>query len=166
MYRDGQNSTSLEEKYDDYASELESYVETDKDKMQEKIRLAYERMENIKRNFVEQKTTELCKNYDIAIENLINQKIRTKYKIRRRNQIISPLYIFEKKLQWKCKKFGSNFYKVEPNNTSRMCSNCGSIKENLTLNDRIYYCEKCGSIIDRDVNAAINIAHKAVCCSH
>lgn len=135
-------------------------------KMQEKIRVAYERMENIKHNFVEQKTTELCKNYNIAIENLTNQKIRTKYKIRRRNQIISPLYIFEKKLQWKCKKFGSSFYKVEPNNTSRMCSNCGSIKEDLTLNDRIYYCEKCGSIIDRDINAAINIAHKAVCCSH
>ena len=135
-------------------------------KMQEKIRLAYERMENIKRNFVEQKTTELCKNYDIAIEDLINQKIKIKYKSWRRILIISPLYLFEEKLKWKCKKFGSNFYKVKPHNTSKTCSNCGSIKENLTLKDRIYHCEKCGSIIDRDINAAINITHKAVCCSH
>ena len=135
-------------------------------KMQEKIRLAYERMENIKRNFVEQKTTELCKNHDIAIEDLINQKIKIKYKSWRRILVISPLYLFEEKLKWKCKKFGSNFYKVKPYNTSKTCSNCGSIKENLTLNERIYHCEKCGSIIDRDINAAINIAHKAVCCSH
>lgn len=136
------------------------------EKIQEKIRKAYERMENIKRNFVEQKTTELCKNHNIAIENLTNNKIRFKYKQRRRNSIIAPLFIFERKLEWKCKKFGSTFYKVEAKNTSRMCSCCGSIKENLTLNDRVYYCKKCGSIIDRDINAAINIAHKAVCCSH
>lgn len=135
-------------------------------KMQEKVRLAYERMENIKRNFVEQKTTELCKNYDIAIEDLINQKIKIKYKSWRRILIISPLYLFEEKLKWKCKKFGSNFYKVKPHNTSKTCSNCGSIKENLTLNERIYHCKECGFIIDRDINAAINIAHKAVCCSH
>ena len=135
-------------------------------KMQEKIRLAYERMENIKHNFVEQKTTELCKNYDISIEDFTNNKIKTKYKNWRRILIISPLYLFEKKLEWKCKKFGSNFYKVKAKNTSRMCSCCGFIKENLTLKDRVYHCEKCGSIIDRDINAAINIAHKAVCCSH
>jgi putative transposase len=135
-------------------------------KIRKKINNAYERMKNIKRNFVEQKTTELCKNYNIAIENLTNHKIKHLYKKWRRNQQIAPLYMFEEKLGWKCKKFGSTFYKTEPNNTSRMCSNCGSIKENLTLNDRIYYCEKCGLTIDRDVNAAINIAHKAICCSH
>ena len=136
------------------------------EKIQEKIRKTYERMKNIKRNFVEQKTTKLCKNHNIAIEDLTNNKVRFKYKKRRRHSVIAPLYIFIEKLEWKCKKFGSNFYKVEAKNTSRMCSHCGSIKENLTLNERVYYCEKCGFIIDRDINAAINIAHKAVCCSH
>lgn len=135
------------------------------EKIQEKIRKTYERIENIKRNFVEQKTTELCKNHNVAIENLKNSKIKTQYRAWRRIQFLFPLYIFEQKLKWKCKKFGSEFYKVNPKNTSRMCSCCGSIKENLILNDRIYHCEKCGFIIDRDVNAAINIAHKAVCCS-
>ena len=136
------------------------------EKMQEKIRKTYERMENIKRNFIEQKTTELCKNHDIAIEDLTKSRIQFKYKCWRRNQRIAPLYMFEEKLKWKCKKFGSTFYKINPYNTSKTCSHCGSIKENLILNDRIYYCEKCGSIIDRDINAAINIAHKAICGSH
>ena len=135
-------------------------------KIKKKISNAYERMKNIKRNFAEQKTTELCKNYNIAIEDLTENNIKNRYKSWRRHNIISPSLIFEKKLQWKCKKFGSNFYKIDPRYTSKTCSNCGSIKENLTLKDRIYYCEECGFIIDRDINAAINIAHKAVCCSH
>ena len=136
-------------------------------KMQEKIKLAYERMENIKRNFAEQKTTELCRKHNIAIEDLVdNNNIKMKYKNWRRISIISPFYLFEEKLKWKCKKFGSNFYKVKPYNTSKTCSNCGSIKENLTLKDRVYHCKECGFIIDRDINAAINIAHKAICRSH
>ena len=37
------------------------------------------------------------------------------------------------------------------------CSNCGEIKEILTLEDRIYECDVCGFTIDRDLNAAINL---------
>ena len=41
--------------------------------------------------------------------------------------------------------------------SSKMCSNCGNIKKELKLEDRIYICEKCGLVIDRDFNASINI---------
>ncbi|MGC8618419.1 MAG: RNA-guided endonuclease InsQ/TnpB family protein, partial [Thermoplasmata archaeon] len=41
--------------------------------------------------------------------------------------------------------------------SSRMCSKCGNIKHDLKLSDRIYHCNVCGLIIDRDLNAAINI---------
>jgi putative transposase len=40
--------------------------------------------------------------------------------------------------------------------SSKMCSKCGSLKEDLTLGDRIYICD-CGNIIDRDLNASINL---------
>lgn len=40
--------------------------------------------------------------------------------------------------------------------SSKMCSNCGQIKEDLTLKDRIYVCD-CGNVIDRDLNASINL---------
>lgn len=39
---------------------------------------------------------------------------------------------------------------------SKLCSCCGSLKEDLKLCDRIYKCE-CGNCMDRDLNAAINI---------
>jgi transposase len=39
-----------------------------------------------------------------------------------------------------------------------MCSRCGVIKEELQLGERMFGCEACGSAIDRDLNAANNIA--------
>lgn len=41
--------------------------------------------------------------------------------------------------------------------SSQLCSNCGHIKKDLTLADRVYKCEHCGLEIDRDLNAAINL---------
>ncbi len=38
-----------------------------------------------------------------------------------------------------------------------MCSGCGTVKAKLSLAERIFRCEGCGLIIDRDVNAAKNL---------
>ncbi len=44
-----------------------------------------------------------------------------------------------------------------------MCSRCGNVKEDMDLSERIYVCENlaCGLVIDRDVNAALNLAARA-----
>jgi putative transposase len=42
--------------------------------------------------------------------------------------------------------------------SSKICSGCGRRKPNLTLADRTYACDRCGLRIDRDLNAAINLA--------
>lgn len=42
--------------------------------------------------------------------------------------------------------------------SSKTCSECGSYKKDLKLSDREYICEECGCIIDRDLNASINLA--------
>jgi len=41
--------------------------------------------------------------------------------------------------------------------TTKICSRCGNRKEDIKLSDRTYKCEKCGLVIDRDLNSAINI---------
>lgn len=41
--------------------------------------------------------------------------------------------------------------------SSKICNCCGNKKEDLKLSDRIYRCDKCGAILDRDWNAAMNI---------
>ena len=67
-------------------------------------------------------------------------------------------YAFVQKLQYKCGLNGIELRQVDrfyP--SSRICSECGSIKKDLTLKDRVYICPKCGVVIDRDINAAINL---------
>ncbi len=41
--------------------------------------------------------------------------------------------------------------------TTKICSQCESKKEDIRLSDRTYKCKKCGLVIDRDLNSAINI---------
>ncbi len=45
--------------------------------------------------------------------------------------------------------------------SSKTCSNCGGVKDDLTLADRSYQCAECGLEMDRDLNAAINILNEA-----
>jgi len=43
--------------------------------------------------------------------------------------------------------------------SSKTCSRCGTINANLRLSGRVYDCGHCGLVIDRDANAAVNLAH-------
>lgn len=43
--------------------------------------------------------------------------------------------------------------------SSKICSHCGHKKQSLSLKERTYKCENCGFEIDRDLNAAINLAN-------
>src|SRR5712692_9463319 len=47
--------------------------------------------------------------------------------------------------------------------STKRCSRCGNVKEDMDLSERIYVCEHsaCGLVIDRDVNAALNLAARA-----
>jgi hypothetical protein len=42
--------------------------------------------------------------------------------------------------------------------SSKTCSGCGAAKAKLALSERMYKCETCGMALDRDLNAALNLA--------
>lgn len=42
--------------------------------------------------------------------------------------------------------------------SSKLCSDCGAVKAKLSLSERTYRCEHCGHTMDRDLNAAVNLA--------
>ena len=58
---------------------------------------------------------------------------------------------------YKAESAGAVVVLVDPRHTSRECSRCGNIKHDLELSDRVYHCDVCGLVMDRDLNAAINI---------
>ena len=57
---------------------------------------------------------------------------------------------------------GFHFHQVDPKNTSRTCSSCGQKSaKKLSLAIRTFDCSFCGTSLDRDHNAALNILYKA-----
>ena len=58
---------------------------------------------------------------------------------------------------YKAESAGAVVVLVDPMYTSQKCSGCDNIKGELKLSDRVYHCEVCSLVMDRDKNAAINI---------
>ena len=83
---------------------------------------------------------------------MIKKIIISKYsKIRRFIYVLKQMFL------------GKQFLKINkwfP--SSKTCSKCGNIKEELKLSERSYKCECCGIKIDRDYNAALNIKNVGI----
>jgi putative transposase len=67
-------------------------------------------------------------------------------------------YEFTRQLDYKTQYADKQLIRVDQYfPSSKKCSNCGSIKEDLTLQQRTYICDTCGLKIDRDYNASLNL---------
>ena len=65
---------------------------------------------------------------------------------------------FRRQLEYKTARSGAALHVVDrwyP--SSKTCSNCGRVKAKLSLAERVYRCDGCGLVMDRDLNAAVNI---------
>ncbi len=80
-------------------------------------------------------------------------------------QAVSDASFFEVKRQllYKTEQYGGYVQLVSrwyP--SSKTCHACGWIKEDLTLADRVWTCEQCGMVHERDFNASLNIRDEAL----
>src|SRR5262249_39375391 len=69
---------------------------------------------------------------------------------------------FRRQLAYKAAWYGCQVLvasRWEP--SSKTCSGCGWVDEDLTVADRVFRCERCGLVLDRDLTAAINLAKLA-----
>lgn len=66
--------------------------------------------------------------------------------------------LFRSQLEYKGLLYGKTVFCIDrwfP--SSKTCNSCGAIKDELKLSERLYVCEHCGAVEDRDLNAAKNI---------
>ena len=67
---------------------------------------------------------------------------------------------FQRLITYKASLFGSSVIVIDrwfP--SSKLCSNCLYYQRDLTLSDRVFRCPLCGLVLDRDYNAALNVAN-------
>ena len=125
------------------------------------IRLTYKRLTDIRNNYLHQVTSEIVKTKPsrIVMEDL---NVRGMMKNHHLSRAIAEqkFYEFKRQIKYKCERYGIQFVEVGRfYASSKICSSCGHVKADLRLSDRIYKCAECGLVIDRDLNAAINLAN-------
>jgi putative transposase len=117
----------------------------------------------IRKDVTHKLTTYLCKNHAlVAIEDL---NVAGMLKNHCLAQAVSDSNFGEirRQLEYKSAYYGTHLVLVDrfyP--SSKTCSGCGYIKPELSLSERTFVCEDCGMVLDRDLNAAINVRMVAV----
>ena len=117
------------------------------------------RLTNIRTNHIQQATSEIVKREPsfIVMEDLnVSGMMKNKHLARAvQEQKLADFYrIMRYKSDWNGIKFitADRFFA-----SSKLCSVCGNKKKDLKLSDRTYHCEHCGTVIDRDFNASVNL---------
>ena len=111
---------------------------------------------------IHETTTHLTKNYDLIVIEDLN--VRGMLKNHKMAKHISDAAWgeFTRQLEYKAAWYGSRVVKADPFfASSKTCSSCGVVKVTLPLGDRTFHCGVCDRSIDRDLNAAINLARWA-----
>lgn len=123
-----------------------------------RLAILHEKVVNQRKDFLHKTSTQLIRdNQSVAIEDLAVSNMLKNHKLA---QSITDAgwSTFVTMLEYKAEWYGKNILKIgrfEP--SSKLHANCGHINKNLTLSDREWNCPKCGDVVSRDVNAAINI---------
>ena len=123
-----------------------------------KVQRLHQRLANIRTDYINKTVFSIVKQKpsyitieDLAVSNMMKNKHLSK-------AISSQKFFeFKTKLMSKCKQNNIELRIVDrfyP--SSKTCSNCGEIKQDLKLSDIIYKCD-CGLTIDRDLNSSINL---------
>jgi putative transposase len=132
-------------------------------RQQKKIFKLHEKIRNQRLDFLHKLSTKLVnENQVICLEDLNVSNMVKNHKLAKSISDVSWSKFVEL-LKYKCNWYGRELVQVDkffP--SSKMCSNCGNIKKDLTLKDREYVCSFCGLVIDRDYNSALNILREGL----
>ncbi|MBB4903699.1 RNA-guided endonuclease InsQ/TnpB family protein [Streptomyces griseomycini] len=132
-----------------------------RDKARIRVARAHARVTDARRNFHHQLSTRLIReNQAVAVEDLAVKGLA-------RTRLAKSIHdagwsAFVRMLEYKATRYGRTFMKIgrfEP--TSQVCSACGVKDGPKPLSVREWTCGACGTVLDRDVNAAVNVAKAA-----
>ena len=124
-----------------------------------KVQRLYQRLLNIRTDYLNKTIHSMVKTKPafIVIEDLnISGMMKNKHLSKAVAQ--QKFFKFKTKLISKCKENNIELRVVDrfyP--SSKTCHNCGHVKKDLKLSDRIYRCDECGYVEDRDINASLNL---------
>lgn len=131
---------------------------------QARIGKTHNRAANVRRDVLHKATTTLAQQHQVVVVETLNAVgMRSAGGAHKKglNRALADAALAEvrRMLDYKTRRYGSILVQADrfyP--SSKTCSACGRRKPNLTLADRTFVCPQCAVMIDRDLNAAINLA--------
>ncbi|MFP3299450.1 MAG: transposase, partial [Thermocladium sp.] len=119
-----------------------------------KLARAYEHMESLRRDLYMKLGRYFAEHYDVVVMEDIHVKQLVGKSGRRMRMRLHDVAFHELRsiVKYQMEKYGKKVVLVDPRNSSKTCAKCGYVKDDLTLNDRIFSCPKCGWTADRDYN--------------
>ena len=128
-----------------------------------KLTTCHENVANQRNDFLHKLSYRVVsENQAIAVESLNVAGMQKNHKLARSISDVSWSTFFTM-LECKCRKYGKTLLTIgrfDP--SSKLCNHCGYMNRDLKLSDREWMCPDCGTVHDRDINAAINIKKFAV----
>jgi putative transposase len=120
----------------------------------------HRKIRNQRSDFLHKISTELVEKYGIIVfENLNIKGMVKNHKLAKHISDASWNKLIQM-TSYKAEYAGCEVVLVDPRNTSQNCSACGK-KVSKTLRERTHICPHCGLVMDRDLNASINIKNRA-----
>jgi putative transposase len=128
-------------------------------KLEHKIKSVQHKLNGVRDNYIQQTTSEIVRREPsfITIEDLnVSGMMKNKHLSKAIQQ--QSLYEFGRQLKYKGIwnhieiRIANRWYP-----SSKTCHECGQVNKLLTLNDREWVCIECGSVLDRDYNASLNL---------
>ncbi len=141
-----------------------------REKTRQKLARLHYRIANIRRDVIHKATSAIVARAKpdserpvlIALEDLnVSGMLKNHHLARAISDV--GLYEFRRQVEYKSAWSGSTVYVADrffP--SSKTCHVCGTINDDLTLADRVWTCDGCGTVLDRDQNAAINLVNLAI----
>ena len=133
-----------------------------KEKQRIKVAKVHQHISNQRQDFLHKLSSSLVKESQFDCFCFEDLNLNAMKKLWGRKVSDLSYYTFQQMMLYKAVKTGKVCAKIgrfEP--SSQICSNCGH-QQKMLLDQRTYICPECGLIIDRDINAAINIRNFAL----
>ncbi|BBG25565.1 hypothetical protein IC007_0070 [Sulfuracidifex tepidarius] len=128
-----------------------------------KVARAYEHVRQLRRDLYMKLGKYLATHYDMVVMEDIHVKQMVGKSLRKTRASLHDVAFHELRtvVHYQLQKYGKSLTLVDPAYTSRTCANCGYVKEDLTLQDRVFSCQRCGWVAGRDYNASLNILRRS-----
>ena len=116
------------------------------------------RIANIRRDAIHKMTSAIVKSASVIVIESLNVAGMLKNHRLARSLSDASLSEIHRQLKYKMSWAGGEVLEADQfYPSSKRCSKCGSVKTELLLSERVYRCDKCRSVEDRDFNAALNL---------